>query len=91
MDVEGAEEDVLKGGQSLLRSARPVLIIELHHTYESVLEAFAGLDYVVMPLTREKDLSRTDGEFQILAYPAGHAAALAFRAEIEAGDTRAFE
>jgi FkbM family methyltransferase len=69
MDVEGAEADVLLGGKALLRSDRPVLVIELHHTYEAVMKAFEGLDYTVRPLTATGKVASTDDEFQILAYP----------------------
>jgi FkbM family methyltransferase len=69
MDVEGVEAEVIAGGKSLLASARPVMVIELHHTYRAVVDALAGLDYVVRPLTSTGQIASTDGEFQILAYP----------------------
>jgi FkbM family methyltransferase len=69
MDVEGAEADVLKGGKALLTAARPVMVIELHHTYQAVIDSLQGLDYVVRPLTAAGESASTDGEFQILVYP----------------------
>jgi len=69
MDVEGAEADVLRGGQELLAAAQPVMVIEPHHTYAAVIDALAGLNYEVRPLTESGDATGTDGEFQILAYP----------------------
>lgn len=69
IDVEGAEADVLEGGRNLLTVARPILVVELHHTYERVAEVLRGLDYVVRPLTTNGQLESTNGEFQLLAYP----------------------
>lgn len=69
MDVEGVEADVIAGGKALLRVSRPVMVIELHHTYQAVLDSLAGLDYRVRPLTRNGEVTSMDGEFQILAYP----------------------
>ena len=68
MDVEGAEAAVLAGAKTLLGSARPILVVELHHTYPAVLDALAGLDYLVQPLTPSADVAG-NGEFQVLAYP----------------------
>jgi FkbM family methyltransferase len=69
MDVEGVEAEVIAGGKKLLAAARPVMVIELHHTYKAVVDALDGLDYVVKPLTATGEIASTDGEFQILAYP----------------------
>jgi FkbM family methyltransferase len=69
MDVEGAEADVLTGGRALLAAARPVMVIELHHTYDAVVAALEGLDYVVRPLTATGTVASTADEFQLLAYP----------------------
>jgi FkbM family methyltransferase len=91
MDVEGAEAAVLAGGRELLQRARPVMVIELHHTYQAVVDALAGLGYVVRPLVPGGKIASTDGEFQVLAYPAGHAGAEAFWAAIEAGAKMTFQ
>jgi FkbM family methyltransferase len=69
IDVEGAEPEVILGGKKLLASARPVLVIELHHTYQAVLDALKGLNYNVRPLTRTRAVFTTDGEFQVIAAP----------------------
>ena len=56
----------------LIEGKPAVLIVELHHTYEAVMNALAGLDYVIRPLTRGGETVATDGEFQVLAYPREH-------------------
>jgi FkbM family methyltransferase len=85
MDVEGAEADVLAGGRSLLAAARPVLVVELHHTYQAVLESLAGLDYTIRPLTATGAVASMDGEFQVLAYPRERLDAEAVWADVAAG------
>jgi FkbM family methyltransferase len=69
MDVEGGEVDVLGGARRMLASARPILVVELHHTYRGVADALAGLDYTLRPLTSRPDAVDMEGEFQLLAYP----------------------
>jgi FkbM family methyltransferase len=91
MDVEGAEADVLIGGRPLLARARPVMVIELHHTYQAVVDALAGLDYTIHPLVSGGRIDSTDGEFQILAYPTGHADAEALWSALVAGEKMVFE
>jgi FkbM family methyltransferase len=71
MDVEGAEASVLRGGRELLAKARPVMVIELHHTYAGVVAALEGLNYTVRLLT--PGVTSFEGEMQILAYPAENA------------------
>jgi FkbM family methyltransferase len=66
MDVEGGEADVLRGARRYLGAHHPVMLIELHHTYHAVVEALAGLEYEVAPLTKVGSL---DEEFQLLAFP----------------------
>lgn len=72
MDVEGAEAAALTGGRSVLTRAMPVMVIELHHTYQAVVGVLSGLDYVIRPLVPGGHLASTDGEFQVLVYPTGH-------------------
>ncbi len=86
MDVEGAEAGVLKGGRAMLERAKPVMIIELHHTYQAVVAALVGLEYTIRPLVPGGKLDSTDGEFQILAYPSGHADAESLWKAIVAGE-----
>lgn len=69
MDIEGTEASALLGARETLQRARPVMIIELHHTYQPVVDSLQGLDYKIRPLVRNKDLERLDGEYQILVYP----------------------
>jgi FkbM family methyltransferase len=90
MDVEGAEAGVLTGGRELLERTRPVMVIELHHTYQAVVDALAELDYVIRPLVPGGHRASTDGEFQILVYPTGHADAEAFWSALAAGEKMVF-
>jgi FkbM family methyltransferase len=85
MDVEGAEAEVIAGGQAFLAKARPVLVIELHHTYQEVLESLKGLDYTVRFLARTGDVATTGGEFQVLASPGERGDAEAVCAELASG------
>lgn len=45
IDVEGAEVEVLEGARKTLRSARPILFIDLHGTNEKVATLLRELDY----------------------------------------------
>lgn len=85
IDVEGAEAEVIFGGKGLFSRARPVLVVELHHTYRAVNAALAELDYTVRPLTLAGAVASTDGEFQILAYPRERADAEAVLNDLTAG------
>lgn len=69
MDVEGGEVDVLHGARRMLAATRPVLVVELHHTYDGVVDALAGLEYSLRPLTARPEGVELQGEFQLLAYP----------------------
>jgi FkbM family methyltransferase len=75
MDVEGAEADVLAGAVGLLVEARPVLVIELHHTGSAVAAALAGLPFTLRVLGSETDVAALAGEGHALVYPTGHAEA----------------
>ncbi len=83
MDVEGAEASVLRGGRKLLAESRPVMVIELHHTYAAVVDALQGLKFTVRILT--PGVTSSAGELQILVYPAENAELDACWAEIAAG------
>jgi FkbM family methyltransferase len=85
MDVEGVEAEVIAGAKALLGRSRPVMVIELHHTYHAVVDALDGLDYVVRPLVTTGKVDSTDGEFQILAYPRERHDAEAVWADVAAG------
>jgi FkbM family methyltransferase len=88
MDVEGGEADVLRGARKLLATARPVMVIELHHTYDAVVAALEGLDYEVRPLTEVgEEPSSLQDEFQLLAYPRGRHDAAAVCVDLAAGKT----
>ena len=91
IDVEGAEAQVLTGARQMLVRARPVLVIELHHTYHAVADALAGLDYTLRPLVPGGRVASWDDEFQLLVYPTGHAAGEALWECLEAGDKVAAE
>jgi FkbM family methyltransferase len=90
MDVEGAEAGVLAGARSLLERARPVMVIELHHTYQAVVDALVGLEYTIRPLVAGGKIASTEGEFQILAYPTGHPLAESFWTALVEGEKMVF-
>jgi FkbM family methyltransferase len=73
MDVEGAEADALAGAIGVLREARPVLVIELHHTARAVAAVLSELPYTLRVLGSETDIGSLEGEGHALAYPTGHA------------------
>jgi len=50
IDVEGAEVDVLRGMENLLRTAKPVLIIELHGTAAEVTAVLEEFGYGYRPI-----------------------------------------
>jgi FkbM family methyltransferase len=81
MDVEGAEPDVITGGRTLLGETRPIMVIELHHTYQDVGNALAGLDYCMRSLTPDHG-----GELQVLAFPSERQDAEQVCADLAAGN-----
>jgi FkbM family methyltransferase len=87
MDVEGVEADLIAGGHQFLSESRPIMVIELHHTFAAVKPLLDALDYEVRPLTADGRLVSTDGEFQILAYPREKAGAEKVCAELAAHKT----
>lgn len=68
IDVEGAEHLVLHGGEKLLSSVRPTLIIEVHHILAmlDIQKLLGRLSYEVVPL---HGLKPTAGRCHILASP----------------------
>jgi FkbM family methyltransferase len=69
MDVEGVEADVILGGKEFLSRTRPVMVIELHHTYDAVMNALKSIDYDALPVPGTGAELGTDKEFQLLAFP----------------------
>jgi FkbM family methyltransferase len=87
MDVEGVEADVIAGGKRVLGEARPVMVIELHHTYAAVSPLLEELGYAMLPLTSNGQVVSMDGEFQLLAYPRERTDVEAVCTELAAGRT----
>jgi FkbM family methyltransferase len=85
IDVEGAEADVIAGGRNFLAATRPVLLIELHHTNQAVVEAFEGLGYTLRVLDSEANVLSSTEEVQIIAYPADRADVEAIWRDLAAG------
>jgi len=46
IDVEGYELEVLEGALEILRESQPVLVVEIQHRHERVVELLSGLGYV---------------------------------------------
>jgi FkbM family methyltransferase len=59
IDVEGAEVGVLRGMTETLRTAKPVLIIELHNTRAEVADLLDSVGYEHAPI--ESDASTREG------------------------------
>jgi FkbM family methyltransferase len=53
IDIEGAEENALRGMEALLREHRPTLIVELHGTGPQVMALLDEFGYDHMPLAEE--------------------------------------
>ena len=69
MDVEGAENDVLKGARETLRRGRPILLIELHGTGAQVLQTLTQLDYCVLTLGPWRDVGEAHWNAVIAGVP----------------------
>lgn len=69
IDVEGAEADVLAGGQALLESVRPVLLIELHGTNEPIADALDRLRYHVVALGQSEPPRQARWNSHLVAVP----------------------
>jgi FkbM family methyltransferase len=70
VDVEGAESAVLKGGRDVIRAARPLLLIEVHHILQmlEISELLRDWGYRIAVLDHEH---ATAGRCFILAEPRG--------------------
>ena len=69
VDIEGAEVDCLNGAGELLKGRRPLLLIELHGTNESVNEILTGAHYGSLVLGSDRPITEGHWNVQILAYP----------------------
>jgi FkbM family methyltransferase len=69
VDVEGAEADVLRGMKTLLRTAKPVLIIELHGTDAEVAEVLGSAGYTHSPIGAATDDADRGSPSHIIARP----------------------
>jgi hypothetical protein len=65
-----------------------VLVVELHHTYQAVVEALKELDYTVRPLTRVGAVATTHREFQVIAAPSECSHLESFLADLTTGNMR---
>ena len=69
LDAEGAEADVLAGGESFLATARPVLLVELHGTNEPVAHALEALGYRSVILGSRGDIRSAPWNAHVVAFP----------------------
>ena len=69
IDVEGAEKDVLDGAAHILRSARPVLLIELHRTNRDIEESLSKLVYRALTLDGLDSISDARWDAYVIAVP----------------------
>ncbi len=69
MDVEGAEVQVIAGGAATLRTARPVLVIELHGTNRAVHAALSSLGYRLHVLGSPEGVTDAHWNSHVVALP----------------------
>ena len=69
VDVEGAEAAVLRGAETLLRTARPLLLIELHGTNAAMAEALAAQGYEGADCESRQPIREAAWNAHILAIP----------------------
>lgn len=71
IDIEGAEVEMLKGAQALIRKSRPILLIELHGTNVGVASELEQFDYVTRAFGKPLSIPIVDCPWnaQILAVP----------------------
>jgi FkbM family methyltransferase len=69
MDIEGAEAEALKGAQAILKTARPILVIELHHTNDAVTAVLDRLGYVSAVLGSSVSVHDVAWDANIVAIP----------------------
>jgi FkbM family methyltransferase len=70
IDVEGAELGVLQGMLETLRSAKPVLIVELHGTRDEVADFLDGVGYEHSPIEVDAPTRQAPWWVHLLARPA---------------------
>ena len=69
MDVEGAETGVLRGAESTLRKARPLLLIELHGTNQTIARLLENLAYSAAVLGDPRGIIDAPGDAYVAAAP----------------------
>jgi FkbM family methyltransferase len=72
IDVEGAEGDVLAGAAKTLRSARPLLLIELHGTNEVVARELAAYGYTAYVLGSPSSVREARWNAHVIGVPGEH-------------------
>lgn len=69
IDVEGAEAGVLRGAERTLRQARPILLIELHGTNQTVACLLESLAYSAAVLGDTRAITDAPGDAYVVAAP----------------------
>jgi FkbM family methyltransferase len=70
IDVEGAESDVLEGAEETLKTARPILFIDLHKTNEPIARILEQHDYEARVLGGGRStLTEAKGNAEVIAVP----------------------